>query len=188
MKTNEEYEREFIAECKEKTGKTIEEWMVYLKPKGLTKPKETLDYLKSEEKLNHLISTFVSGIFLNGGKPVFDSKILFASHFENLPDQRKLYDAIEALIKSHIPNVQVVPTKGYISFRSEKEFAVTKINKTNIRIGMDLGDRPFDNYVEKAKSLGAMPRISHMVEVNTLDQVNDKLVPLLVEANKRVNV
>ena len=64
---------------------------------------------------------------------------------------------------------------------------MARINKGNVRIGMDLGDRPFDEQVEKAKSLGAMPRISHMVEVSSEAEITDDLIPLLNEANSRVN-
>lgn len=187
MKTSEELEKEFIAACKEKTGKSLEEWMSYLTPKGFTKLKETVDYLKQEEGINHMNATFLGGIAINGGKPVYDSSVLFNAHFEKFPDKREMYDKLEGMVEKGFPGVQVVPTKGYISFRNTKEFAVAKINKGNIRIGMDLDERPFDDHVEKAKSLGTMPRISHMVEVISIDQINDSLMPLLTEANHHVN-
>ncbi len=187
MKTSEEFEKEFLADCKEKTGKTLEEWMAYLEPKGLTKPKETLDYLKSEEGINHMNANFISGIFLNGGKPVFDSALLFNAHFEKFPDKKEMYDKLEGIVKDNFSGVQVVPTKGYISFRNDKEFAVAKINKGNIRIGMDLGSRDFDDYVQKAKSLGTMPRIAYMIEVTAIEQINDDILPFLQEANSHVN-
>jgi len=187
MKTSEEFEKEFIVDCHNKTGKSLADWMSLLAPKGLTKPKETLDYLKKEEGINHMNANFISGIFLNGGKPVFNSEVLFNAHFEKFPDKREMYDQIEALVKVNFSSVQVVPTKGYISFRNEKEFAVAKINKGNIRVGMDLGDKPFDDYAEKAKSLGTMPRIAHMVEITETAQINNNLVPLLKEANSKVN-
>ncbi len=187
MKTSEELEKEFIQASQEKTGKTLEEWMTYLEPKGFTKLKESVDYLKKEEGINHMNATFIGGILLNGGKPVYDSSVLFNAHFEKYPDKREMYDELEGMVKDNFPNVQVVPTKGYISFRNNKEFAVAKINKGNIRIGMDLGKREFDNYVQKAKSLGTMPRIAHMIEVTDISQINDDVVPFLKEANNQVN-
>lgn len=187
MKTSEELEKEFIAACKEKTGKSLEEWMTLLTPKGFTKLKEAVDYLKQDEGISHMNATFIGGIAINGGKPVYDSSVLFNAHFEKFPDKREMYNKLEGIVKATFPQVQVVPTKGYISFRNTKEFAVVKINKGNIRIGMDLGDRPFDGHIEKAKSLGTMPRISHMVEVTSIDQIDDKLTPLLTEADAHVN-
>lgn len=187
MKTSEDFERDFIQDCKAKTGRSLGDWMALLKSTGLIKPKELLNHIKAEYGLNHMQANFLSGIYLNNGKPVYDSAGLLNAHFEKYPNQRSIYDRLEALVKAHFPAVRVVGTKGYISFRNEKEFAVAKINKGNVRIGMDLGDRPFDKQVQKAKSLGTMPRISHMVEVTTEAEINDDLVPLIQEANGRVN-
>ena len=187
MKTSEDFEKEFIANCEAQTGKSLSTWMEVLKATGLTKQKELLGHIKAEYGFNHMQSNFLAGIYLNGGKPVFDTAALFNAHFEKYPHQREIYDKLEAIVKDKVPTVKVVGTKGYISFRNEKEFAVARINKGNVRIGMDLGDRPFDDTVQKAKSLGAMPRISHMVEVTTPDEVTDALAPLLLEANGRVN-
>lgn len=187
MKTSEDFEREFIAGCEENTGLSLSDWMGYLKRTGLTKQKELLNHIKSQHDLNHMQANFLAGIYLNNGKPVFDTAALKEAHFEKHPHQRGIYDKLEALVLANFPTTKVVGTKGYISFRNEKEFAVARINKGNVRIGMDLGDRPFDEQVEKAKSLGAMPRISHMVEVTKEDQITDDLLPLLNEANGRVN-
>ena len=187
MKTSEDFEREFIADCEANTGRSLNAWMEYLKGTGLSKQKELLNHIKSEHGLNHMQSNFLAGIFLNNGKPVYDTAALKEAHFEKHPHQRGIYDKLEAMVLANFPTTKVVGTKGYISFRNEKEFAVARINKGNVRIGMDLGDRPFDEQVEKAKSLGAMPRISHMVEVSSEAEITDDLIPLLNEANSRVN-
>jgi len=187
MKTSEVLEKEFIAAAKELTGKTIEQWMGTLKPTGLTKMKETTDFLKKEKGIGHMHATFIAGIFGNDGKPVYDSAVLFDAHFEGRPEKKKLYDRVEELVKTTFSEVQIVPTKGYISFRNKREFAVARINNKEIRIGLDLEDTPFDAYVQKAKSLGTMPRISHMVEVTESSEINDDLNQKLKEANQFVN-
>ena len=187
MKTSEEYEKEFIVEAKEKTGQSLEEWMKTIETMGFVKQKEVLDWLKKDQGINHINANFIAGIFMNGGKPVFDSKTLFETHFEGKEDKRVLYASIENLVKKTFDSVQIVPTKGYISFRGKKEFAVAKINKAQIRVGLDLSQEPFTDYIQKAKSLGTMPRISHMVEINEANDVNDRLKEILVKANEIVN-
>ncbi len=187
MKTNEDYEKEFIAGAKEKTGKSVQEWIKALEPKGFAKQKEALDWLKADQGVNHMNANFIAGMFFNNGKPVFDSKVLFEKHFEGKEDKRPLYTAIEDLVKNTFETAQVVPTKGYISFRNEKEFAVVKINKSQIRVGLDLSGEPFTDYTQKIKSLGAMLRISHMVEVYEAAEVNDRLKAVLLKANEIVN-
>ncbi len=187
MKTNEDYEKEFISAAKEKTGHSVSEWMIIIQPKGFAKQKEVMDWLKTDQGINHMNANLIAGIFLNGGKPVFDPKVLFETHFEGKEDKRLLYTAIEYLVKNTFESAQVVPTKGYISFRNEKEFAVAKINKSQIRVGLDLSGEPFTDYTQKTKSLGAMPRISHMIEVYEAAEVNDRLKAALLKANEIVN-
>jgi len=52
---------------------------------------------------------------------------------------------------------------------------------------MDLSGEEFKDYTQKAKSLGTMPRISHMVEVIESAEVNDQLKDALMRADDIVN-
>lgn len=154
MKTSEELEAEFIANSLERTGKSINGWMLVLKETGLVKMKETVDCLRSAHGITHMNATFIAGIFLNGSEPVHDPAALFKAHFEGKEDKKPIYDRLEETIKSTYPQVQIVPAKGYISFRNPKEFAVAKINKAHVRIGMDPTGVEFNDYVQKVKSSG----------------------------------
>ena len=62
-KTPTEFEQEFIQTAKEKTGKSLEEWLAVVKPTGYTKQMEILNWLKKEHRLNHMQAQFVAGIF-----------------------------------------------------------------------------------------------------------------------------
>ncbi len=187
MKTAEELEKEFIELAREKTGKSVQEWIDDLETTSLTKMKETVDFIKTERGVSHMYATFIAGIFLNDGKPVHDSASLFEAHFSDRGDKRPVYDKLENVIRNSFPGVQIVPTKGYISFRDPKEFAIARINKKEIRVGMDLGAMEFDDYVEKARSLGTMPRISHMVQLYNESEVNDRLKGYVLKAHQIVN-
>ncbi|MBK8983623.1 MAG: DUF4287 domain-containing protein [Ignavibacteria bacterium] len=187
MKTSKDYEQEFLVAVKEKTGKDLAEWMKILKAGSFTKMKEIVGRLKKEYGINHMNATFIAGIFLNDGKPVYaDSGDLKDSLFKGKDNLVSLYDELEKHIKSIFKNVEIVPTKTYISFREGREFAVAAIKSKEIRVGMDLGDKKFDDTLLKAVSLGAMPRISHMIVLTEKKQINNKLKELLTEANKRV--
>lgn len=58
-------------------------------------------------------------------------------------------------IPNRLPDVEAFPTKTYISIEGRKIFAWATITNKSIRVGLDLEDLPFDDYVQKAKSLGA---------------------------------
>ena len=76
-KDSQRLEQEFIATVREKTGRDLAEWMTVIRVSGMDKPSAILNWLKAEHKLNHLQANFLSGIFLNDGKPVFDYAVLF---------------------------------------------------------------------------------------------------------------
>jgi hypothetical protein len=63
------------------------------------------------------------------------------------------------------------------------------LTKQAIRVGLDLGETPFDGYLQKAKSLGAMPNLTHMVEISDPGQVDDRLIGYVqaayLEAHKK---
>ncbi len=183
-----EYEKEFLSGLRTSSGADLKTWMKRCKESGETKHNAVLKFLKSNYEFNHMQANFLAAIFLNGGQAVYgNTSDLMGQHFKNKESVRPLYDKLETWVKSQFKTVAVVPTKGYVSFRAEREFAVAKITKTGIRVGMDLGERPFDKKVAKAKSLGAMPRMSHMVEISVAREIDASLKTLLKEANTRVN-
>jgi hypothetical protein len=94
---------------------------------------------------------------------------------------------LEARIREAISGVGFVPQGRYVSIRAPNELAAVTLHPTEIRVGLDLGDRPFDAEVQKAKLRGPGPAITHMVALTDARQVNDRLLELIVAANARVN-
>ena len=82
-KDSQRLEQEFIATVKEKTGKTLQEWMQVIGASGQDKSSAILKWLKDEHQLNHLQANFLTGIYLNGGQPVYDYEALFAKLFQD---------------------------------------------------------------------------------------------------------
>ncbi|MEO8664173.1 MAG: DUF5655 domain-containing protein [Ignavibacteria bacterium] len=187
MKTSKDYEAEFLSAIKEKTGNDLKGWMKILNAGPLKRMKESIDWLKKEKGLNHMEATFLAGIFLNGGKPVYgDTENLTDLLFKGKESMLPLYQELEKKLKSELDKVEIVPTKTYISFREGREFAVAAIKAKEIRVGMDLGDMKFDGKVQKAVTLGAMPRISHMTVITDPSGIDKKLIKNLRKANQRI--
>jgi hypothetical protein len=181
-----ELELEFIDTIKEKTGDTLDGWTRTIQATGMAKPKEITDWLKGEHKLNHMQATLLAGIYLNDGKPVYDYDVMFKKLFEGMEDQQTLYQSLEKRILTDIKgSVYFIPTKAYVSIEGERVFGCAKIGKSYIRVGLDLGDEPFGAYVQAAKGLGAMPNISHMIEISAPDDVNNDLMDYVQQAYDR---
>jgi hypothetical protein len=181
-KESERLEREFISTAREKTGKDVAQWMQVIASSGETKPNAILNWLKQTHNLNHMRANFLSGIYLNDGKPVFDHKVLFAKLFEGKVGLLDVYRPLEQAIQTKLPDALFIPTKTYISIEAKRCFACATLTKNTIRVGLDLGDRPFDDTVQKARSLGAMPNLTHMVEIASAADVADDLITYVQQA------
>lgn len=186
-KDSQRLEQEFIATVQEKTGRDIPEWMAVISTSGLDKPNAILNWLKQEHNINHMQANFLSGMYLNDGKPVFDYEVLFARLFADKPELLPLYEQLQKQISARLKEAEFIPTKAYVSIEGKKCFACATMTKKTIRVGLDLGDEPFGEYVQKAKSLGAMPNLTHMVEIGQPAEVNDRLIGYVETAYNRVH-
>lgn len=100
---------------------------------------------------------------------------------------RPLYQMLESAIRGTIHNLNLTPRPGYISLGAPAEFAAVTLHATEVRLGLDLGERPFDALLQKSKLKGPGPAISHMAVLTDARQVNSELMKLVEIANGRVN-
>jgi hypothetical protein len=100
---------------------------------------------------------------------------------------RPLYHLLEGELRKAIPGLAVSARAGLISLAAPAEFAVVVPSATELRLGLDLGDRVFDVQVQKAKLRGARPAITHMIVLTDARQINGDLMQLAGAANSRVN-
>lgn len=185
-KTSGEFEQEFLADLKKNTGTDLKGWLAEIEATGGKKRNEVLNWLKAEKGFGHMNAALLAGIYVNGGKPVYASTDnLLENQFAKAEEMRPLYDALMAFVKKNFPDSSVLPKKTYVSILEKREFGAVNIKPKELRLGLDLGDRTFDDTVGKAKLSGPMPRISHMVVITSEDQLNDKLADLLRESRSR---
>lgn len=186
QKTSGEFEKEFIDGLQSATGRDLSAWLKTVDGFGSKKRNEVIAWLKSEHKFNHMHASLLAGIHANGGKLVYQSTdSLLDDQFAKAADMRPLYEAFVSFITKSFPNATFLPKKTYISVLENREFGAVNIKKAELRIGLDLGDRPFDEKVEKAKLTGPMPRISHMVVVTDANQFNSGMLELLKQSHSR---
>lgn len=186
QKTSGEFEKEFMDGLQSSTGKSLADWVSIVDGFSSKKRNEVIEWLKSVHNFNHMQASMLAGIHANGGKPVYQSTDgLLDAQFGKNEDMRPLYDEFVAFISKNFPNAAMLPKKTYVSVLENREFAAVNIKKGELRIGLDLGDRPFDEKVEKAKLTGPMPRISHMVVATNVSRFDGELVELLKQSHGR---
>lgn len=187
-KTSGEFEQEFIQSAKAKTGKSLEEWLVVAKGSGLSRQMELVNWLKKDHALNHMQASLLAGIYLNNGQTVYSNEAnLLDNQFVKCEGMRPLFDVVAAGILGAFPDTQLIPKKTYLSFTAVREFAAINIKPKEIRLGIDLGEAPFTDLVQKAKLSGPMPRISHMIVLTSLDDFNNHVSEYLQQSYSRTH-
>jgi len=186
QKTSGEFEKEFMDELKGSTGKDLAAWLKVIDACGTKKRNEIIAWLKTEHGFGHMNASLLAGIHANGGKPVYASTDdLLDAQFAKAAEMRPLFDEFIEFIAKNFPAASILPKKTYVSFLENREFGAVNIKAKELRIGLDLGDRPFDDKVEKAKLTGPMPRMSHMVVVTDAKQLDCELAELLKHSHSR---
>lgn len=186
QKTSGEFEKEFMDGLSKETGKDLDAWMKIIDAFQSKKRNEVIAWLKTEHGFGHMNASLLAGIHANGGKPVYASTDdLLENLFTKAAEMRPLYEAFVAFVAKNFPNSTILPKKTYVSVLENREFGAINIKPKELRIGFDLGDRPFDDTVSKSKLTGPMPRISHMVVVTDAGQLNGSIVYLLKQSHAR---
>ena len=186
QKTSGEFEKEFMDGLVGSTGKDLAAWMKAIDGFGTKKRNEVIAKLKGDHGFGHMNASLLAGIHANGGKPVYASTDdLLENQFAKAAEMRPLYEALIEFLRSNFPAVTILPKKTYVSVLENREFGAINIKPKELRLGLDLGDRPFDETVEKAKLTGPMPRISHMVVLTAPDQFTNTLVEMLRASHAR---
>jgi hypothetical protein len=205
-----EEERTFLADLEARSGRDLAQWMAAIAAQGLADRNAIIDWLRAQG-FPFARASWLERIHANGGRPIYmdagEAKATppaprpaaparvpskrEAAEIERLlaaaKGYRPLYQMLEAEIRAAVPGVQVVPRSTYISLRAPTEFAAVGLQATELRLGLDLGDRPFDPPLQPAKVKGAGPAITHMLVLTDARQVNTDLLNFIKAANARVN-
>ena len=186
QKTSGEFEKEFMEGLGSSTGKDLAAWLKAVDGFNGKKRNEVIGWLKTEHGFGHMNASLLAGIHANGGKPVYQSTDnLLDAQFAKAVDMKPLYESFVEFVSKYFPNSSVLPKKTYVSILDNREFAAINIKPKELRVGVDLGDRPFDETIEKAKLSGPMPRISHMFVLTDTKQLSAEVVEALKESYLR---
>ena len=186
QKTSGEFEKEFMDRLRASTGSDLAAWMKAIDGFNSKKRNEVIAWLKSKHGFGHMNASLLAGIHANGGKAVYQSTDnLLDAQFAKAADMRPLFEAFLGFVAEHFPTSSVLPKKTYVSILDNREFAAINIKSKELRIGLDLGERPFDDKIEKAKLSGPMPRISHMFVLTDEKQLDGSIVEALKESYSR---
>jgi hypothetical protein len=211
-----EEEREFLADLEARTGRDLAAWMAAIAAERFADKNEIIDWLRAQG-IPFARASWLERIHSNGGRPIYlhaqPSKAATEAKprppapkpppAPRVPSQREiadleallaagkgyrpLYQLLEAEIRGAVPGLLVTPKAAYISLGASAEFAAVTLHASELRLGLDLGDRPFDAQLQKARMRGPGPTISHMLVLTDARQINAELLNVIKVARARAN-
>ncbi len=155
-----------IANMKEKTGKTLAQWITIAKKTGEEKHGLIVKHLKSEHAMTHGFANLVAHKTLksDAGSAGGDDALVAAQYAGPKADLKPVYDALIKAATALGKDVEVAPKKTYVSLRRNKQFALIQPStKTRVDLGLNIKDAPAKGRLEKSGSFNAM--VSHRVRL-----------------------
>lgn len=172
-----------IQNLKEKTGKSLDEWVKIAKASKLEKHGEILKFLKTEHALGHGYANLVAHT-LKGqseeGKAAADDPVA-AQYSGEKAGLKPIYDALISAIGKFGADVEISPKKTYVSLRRNKQFGLIQpTTKTRVDVGVNLKGVAPSGKLEASGSFNAM--VSHRVRVENVKDVDKDLIGWLKQA------
>ncbi len=197
-KSPEEMTASMIANLRERTGRSLEEWVAVAQASGLAKHGQIVKHLKDAHAMTHGYASLVahatlSGVGLGAAAPGAASSSSTPAAAPSTDDAidalyagpkaalRPIHDKLVAAIRAFGPDVELAPKKTYLSLRRSKQFAcIQPSTKTRVDVGIQLKGVAPEGRLEASGSFNAM--VSHRVRVEDASQVDAELVAWLRRA------
>jgi predicted transport protein len=171
-KSPDELANTMIANFKEKTGKTLEQWIAIAKKSGAAKHGDIMKLLKGDYGMTHGFANLVALKTLKSDAASMGeaTDLVAAQYAGEKAALKPIYDALIKLANG-CGAVEVAPKKAYVSLRRNKQFAIIQPStKTRVDLGLNLKNEPATDRLEKSGSFNAM--VSHRVRIEKVSDVD----------------
>ena len=171
-----------IRNLKEKTGKSLDDWIKLARGTKITKHKELLTLLKTEHGLGHGYANLITLKALQSDAGSANDDDLIAAQYAGPKAVLKpAYDALIDAVKKFGSDVEISPKKAYVSLRRKKQFGILQPSTaTRLDVGINLKGKPETSRLEASGSFNAM--VSHRVRLSGKADVDKELLAWLREA------
>lgn len=181
MATPEQAVATMVANLKEKTGKSLEDWVRVAQSTKLAKHGEIVKHLKAEHGLGHGYANLIALTALKPAGADEGDDLVTAQYAGAKSGLKPLYDRLIAAVEKFGDDVEISPKKTYVSLRRSKQFALIQPSTaTRLDVGINLkGVKPAGR-LEASGSFNAM--VSHRVRVEESADVDAELIGWLKQA------
>lgn len=178
--------QKWIAELKQKTGRSLEEWIAVAKKEGPKEDKARREWLKTKHKLGTNSAWWISERVDGNGAEEDSSEAYLRTAVVYVEEQyagakEKLWPIYEELLKlgkSMGADVKACPCKTMVPLYREPVFAQIKPT-TNTRIDLGFALAHYKGKLPKriidTGGLAKKDRITHRVELKSVDEINGEV-------------
>jgi hypothetical protein len=171
-----------IANFKDKTGKSLQQWIAIAKKSGAAKHGEIVKILKTDHGMTHGFANLVAHKTLksDAGSIGATTDLVAAQYAGNKGGLKPIYDALIKAAKN-CGQVEIAPKKAYVSLRRSKQFAIIQPStKTRVDLGINLKGEAAKGRLEKSGSFNAM--VSHRIRLEKTADVDKDVIAWIRKA------
>ena len=178
--------QKWVSELKEKTGRSLEEWIAFVKKEGPKDEKSRRDWLKSKPKLGTNSAWWIAERADGKGgeedtpETYLKSAALYVEEQYAGPKEKLLpvYEELLKLGKSLGDDVEACPCKTIVPLYRQHVFAQIK-STTNTRIDLGFALAHYKGKLTKriidTGGLAKKDRITHRIELKSADEIDDEV-------------
>jgi|CXWL01.1.fsa_nt_gi predicted transport protein len=181
-KTPHDAEAAMVANLKENTGKSIDQWTKLASASGFAKHGEVVTFLKEVHKLGHGYANLIAHrTFKSGASDAAPDDLITSQYAGTKAGLKPIYDAIITAMTRFGSDVEVSPKKAYVSVRRAKQFAILQPSTAaRLDVGVNLKGAPPTPRLEASGSFNSM--VSHRVRIEAAKDIDQQLIGWLKQA------
>jgi hypothetical protein len=172
-----------ILSLKEKTGRSLDEWIKVVKKEGPVDEKKRREWLKKKYELGTNYAWWIAECSVGKGEDGDPEVYLRRAddYVERMysgskAGLRPIYDALLKLGRSMGGDVKVCPCQTMVPFYRNHVFAQIKpTTKTRIDLGLALKDTKTPARLIDTGGSAKKDRITHRIEITSLDDIDDEV-------------
>ena len=176
--------QKWVASLKERTGRSIEEWLKLVKKSGPSTEKERREWLKSEHGLPTNSAWWIAERACGKGDGMEDPDAYLQAAEQYVEDMfsggkaglRPAYDALLKLGLSMGKDVKACPCQTIVPLYRNHVFAQIKpTTRTRIDMGFALGARPAEGRLIDTGGFAKKDRITHRIPISSIAEIDDEV-------------
>jgi hypothetical protein len=176
--------QKWIAELKGKTGRSLDEWLRYIKKEGPKDEKQRREWLKTEHGLGTNSAWWLAERADGKGTEIGDPDTYLqaaegyveAMFSGSKAELRPLYDALLKLGLSVGKDAKACPCQTIVRLYRNHVFAQIKpTTRTRIDFGFALGDTKAKGRLIDTGGFAKKDRITHRIEITSLKDIDDEV-------------